>query len=149
LGLPAGSAWYWNSDIITDLSDRLIDLDVDFGSRLPSMHSTMHLYPVNGAAHRVGKDDTAWFYRDGNFVQVMVGVDPDPANNPRNIKWAKDFWQAVHPYSSGGSYVNMMMDDGMDRVKTVYGGNYARLAKVKANCDPHNLFHVNRNIKPA
>jgi len=80
---------------------------------------------------------------------VIVGVDPDPANNPRNIRWAKDFWQAVHPYSSGGEYVNMMMEEGVDRVKTVYGGNYPRLAQVKARVDPANLFHVNQNIKPA
>ena len=107
---PPGLQWYWNSDILTNLSDKVIDLDVDFCSRLPSLHSTMHLYPINGAAHRVGKEDTAWIYRDGNFVQVIVGVDPDPANNPRNIQWAKEFWQAVHPYSSGGAYVNMMME---------------------------------------
>jgi len=146
---PPGLQWYWNSDIITDLSDTLVDIDIEYCSQLPSMHSTMHLYPINGAAHRVGKNDTAWYYRDGNFVQVMVGVDPDPANNPRNIKWAKDFWQAVHPHSSGGAYVNMMMEEGMDRVKAVYGGNYPRLAQIKAKYDPGNLFHVNQNIKPA
>lgn len=146
---PPGLQWYWNSDIFTDLSDRVMDLDIEYCSQLPSMHSAMHLYPINGAAHRVGKNDTAWYYRDGNFVQVIVGVDPDPANNPRNIKWAKDFWQAVHPYSSGGAYVNMMMDEGMERVKMVYGGNYARLAQIKARYDPGNLFHVNQNIKPA
>lgn len=146
---PPGLQWYWNSDIFTDLSDEVVDVDIEYCSQLPSMHSTMHLYPINGAAHRVDKDDTAWYYRDGNFVQVIVGVDPDPINNPRNIKWAKDFWQAVHPYSSGGAYVNMMMEEGMERIKTVYGGNYPRLAEIKAKYDPRNLFHVNQNIKPA
>ncbi len=146
---PPGLQWYWNSDIFTDLSDKVVDVDIEYCSQLPSMHSTMHLYPINGAAHRVDKDDTAWYYRDGNFVQVIVGVDPDPINNPRNIKWAKDFWQAVHPYSSGGAYVNMMMEEGMERIKTVYGGNYPRLAEIKAKYDPRNLFHVNQNIKPA
>jgi FAD/FMN-containing dehydrogenase len=145
---PPGLQWYWNSDIFTNLSDKVIDLDVDFCAQLPSMHSTMHLYPINGAAHRVGKEDTAWFYRDGTFIQVIVGVDPDPANNPRNIQWAKDFWQAVHPYSSGGAC--SAHDDGsrVDRVKTVYSGNYARLAQLR-RYDPDNLFHVTRNIKPA
>ncbi len=146
---PPGLQWYWNSEIFADLSDRVIDTDIDYASRLPSMHSTMHLYPINGAAHRVGKNDTAWYYRDSNFVQVMIGVDPDPANNPRNSKWAKDFRQAVHPHSSGGAYVNMMMDEGADRVRTVYGGHYTRLAQIKGKYDPHNLFHINQNVKPA
>jgi len=146
---PPGLQWYWNSDILTELSDKVIDLDIEFCSQLPSAHSTMHLYPINGAGHRPGKNETAWFYREGNFVQVIVGVDPDPANNPNNIKWAKDFWQAVHPHSVGGAYVNMMMDEGMERVRTVYGDNYARLARIKEKYDPTNLFHINQNIKPA
>jgi hypothetical protein len=92
----------------------------------------MHLYPINGAAHRVGKNDTAWNYRNANWAQVIVGVDPDPANNDRIIKWTKDFWQALHPYAaSGGAYVNFMMDEGQDRVKATYGDNYERLGRNK------------------
>lgn len=92
---------------------------------------------------------TAWGYRDANFAQVIVGVDPDPRNNERTTAWAKDYWQAMHPYSAGGGYVNMMMEEGEARVKAAYSDNYARLAQVKARYDPHNLFHVNQNIKPA
>jgi hypothetical protein len=146
---PPGLQWYWSSEVITDLSDKVIDLDIEYAKRLPSMHSTTHLYPINGAAHRVGKNDTAWSSRGANFVQVMVGVDPDPANNPGIIKWAKDFRQALHPHSSEGGYVNMIMDEGTDRVKTVYGGNYSRLAQIKGKYDPGNLFHINQNVKPA
>lgn len=146
---PPGLQWYWNSEVLTDLSDKLIDIDIEHAKRLPSMHSTTHLYPINGAVHGVGKNDTAWSSRDANFIQVMVGVDPEPPNNPRNIKWAKDFREAVHPHSSGDGYVNMIMDEGTDRVKTVYGGNYSRLAQIKSKHDPHNLFHVNQNVKPA
>ncbi len=79
------------------------------------MHSTMHLYPINGAAQRVGKGDTAFSFRDANFAEVIVGVDPDPANNERMIQWARDYWLALHPYSAGGGYVNMMMDEGEDK----------------------------------
>ena len=100
------------------------------------MHSTMHIYPINGAAHRVGTSDTAWSYRDANFAEVIVGVDPDPANNARMIAWAKDYWAALHPYSAGGAYVNMMMDEGEDRVKAAYRDNYARLAQIKSKYDP-------------
>ena len=120
-----------------------------YGSQLPSLQSTSHIYPINGFAGRVGKQDTAWGYRDANFAQVVVGVEADPANNARTIAWAKDFWLALHPASAGGGYLNMMMDEGHDRVKDSYRENYARLAQVKAKYDPHNLFHVNQNIKPA
>jgi FAD/FMN-containing dehydrogenase len=109
----------------------------------------MHLYPINGAAHRLGRTDTAFSFRDANFAEVIVGVDPDPANNERMIQWAKDYWTALHPYSSGGGYLNMMMDEGLDHVEASYRENYARLARIKATYDPTNLFHVNQNIKPA
>jgi len=113
------------------------------------MHSTMHLYPINGAASRVSKTETAWTYRDANWAQVMVGVDPDPANKEKITQWTKDYFDAVHPYSAGGAYVNFMMDEGEDRVKATYGTNYKRLAEIKAKYDPTNLFRVNQNIKPA
>jgi FAD/FMN-containing dehydrogenase len=109
----------------------------------------MHIYPINGAAHRASTSDTAFSYRDANFAEVIVGVDPDPANNERMIGWARDYWMALHPYSAGGGYINMMMDEGEDNVKAAYRDNYARLAQIKATYDPGNLFHVNQNIKPA
>ncbi len=145
---PAGLQWYWKADFFKELNDKAIDLHVKYGDRLPSPHSTMHLYPVNGAAHRVGKGDTAWSFRDANFAEVIVGVDPDPANNPRLIQWAKDYWLALHPFSAGGGYVNMMMDEGEDNVKAAYRDGYPRLAEVKRRYDPGNLFRVNQNIKP-
>jgi len=146
---PPGLQWYWRADFSNRLDDKAIELHIKYGSQLPTMHSTMHIYPINGAAGRVGKDGTAWSYRDAAFAQVIVGVDPDPANNERMIAWAKDYWQALHPYSAGGGYVNMIMDEGEERVKAAYRGSYARLAQVKAKYDPQNLFHVNQNIKPA
>jgi FAD/FMN-containing dehydrogenase len=144
---PAGLQWYWRSDFFNRYDDKAIDLHVKYGSQLPTMHSTMHIYPINGAAHRPGNQDTAWGYRNANFAQVTVGVDPDPANNDRMIRWAKDYWTALHPYSLGGGYVNMIMDEGEAGVKSAYGDNYARLAQVKAKYDPTNFFHVNQNIK--
>ena len=146
---PAGLQWYWNADYFTDLTDEMIEAHTHYGGQLPSVHSTMHFYPINGAAARVGKADTAWSYRDARFVQVTVGVDPDPANNPRIIAWSKEYWRALHPHSAGGGYVNMMMDEGAERVKAAYRDNYPRLAPIKAKYDGHNLFRVNQNIQPA
>ncbi len=144
---PPGLQWYWNADFFTELSNEVIDNHIQYAKQLPSVHSTMHLYPINGAAHRVGKNDTAWSYREANFAQVIVGVDPDPANNPRTIAWSKEYWRTMHPYSAGGAYVNMIMDEGQERVKAAYRDNYPRLAQIKAKYDPQNLFRVNQNIQ--
>jgi FAD/FMN-containing dehydrogenase len=145
---PKGLQWYWKTDFVTDLSDKAIALHEKYGSQLPTMHSTMHLYPINGAVHRISASDTAFSFRDANFAEVIVGVDPDPANNERMIQWARDYWMALHPYSAGGGYINMMMDEGTEYVQAAYRDNYAKLAQIKATYDPGNLFHVNQNIKP-
>lgn len=145
---PPGLQWYWNADFFTELSDEVINLHIKHALQLPTVHSTMHLYPINGAAHRVGESDTAWSFREANFAQVIVGVDSDPANNERMIQWSKSYWRALHAYSAGGAYVNMMMDEGADRVEAAYRHNYPRLVQIKAKYDPENLFRVNQNIKP-
>ncbi|MBM2846131.1 MAG: FAD-binding oxidoreductase [Bacteroidetes bacterium] len=146
---PTGHQWYWKADFINELSDEAIAIHIKHGSKIPTMQSSMHLYPINGAVHRVGKNDTPWSYRDATWAQVIVGVDPDPANKDRISTWAKEYWDAVHPHSAGGAYVNFMMDEGEDRVKASYKGNYERLVAVKTKYDPTNLFRVNQNIKPA
>jgi FAD/FMN-containing dehydrogenase len=147
---PPGLQWYWRADFVEELSDEAIELYVKHGKAIPTPLSTMHLYPINGAAHRVGKNDTAWNYRHANWAQVIVGVDPDPANNDQIIKWTKDYWQALHPYAAqgGGAYVNFMMDEGQERIRATYGDNYEKLVAIKNKYDPTNLFRVNQNIKP-
>lgn len=146
---PPGLQWYWKADFVNELSDEAINLYVEHGAKLPTLLSTMHLYPINGAAHRVGRDDTAFSFRDSTWAQVIVGVDPDPANKDRIIAWAREYWDALHPYSAGGAYVNFMMEEGQERIKATYRDNYRRLAAVKGKYDPDNLFRVNQNIEPA
>ena len=109
----------------------------------------MHLYAIDGAAQRVGRQDTAFSYRDANWAEVIVGVDPDPAASGKITKWCKDYFDALHPYSAGGAYVNFLMDEGQERVQASFRDNYARLAAIKAKYDPANLFRVNQNIRPA
>jgi FAD/FMN-containing dehydrogenase len=145
---PPGLQWYWRADWVNELSDAAIAVHVKYAAQLPSMHSTMHLYPINGAGSRVGRNDTAWSYRDATWGSVIAGIDPDPANAAKVSDWAKAYWEALHPYSAGGAYVNMMMDEGQERVQASYRDNYARLVEVKQRYDPTNLFHVNQNIKP-
>jgi len=146
---PPGLQWYWKADFVNELSDEAIRLHMKHGSQIPTMHSTMHLYPVDGAARRVGKNDTAWSYRDATWAEVIVGVDPDPANKDRIIDWAREYWDDLHPLSAGGAYVNFMMEEGEERVKASYRDNYERLAAIKRKYDPTNFFRVNQNIKPA
>jgi FAD/FMN-containing dehydrogenase len=145
---PPGLQWYWKADFFRELSDKAIALHIEHGSRLPTMHSTMHLYPIDGAAAKVSNSATPWSYRDATWAGVIVGVDPDPSNKERISAWAKDYWTALHPHSAGGAYVNFMMDEGEDRVKATYGGNYAKLARIKRKYDPNNFFRVNQNIRP-
>lgn len=148
---PAGDQWYWKADFVTEIPDEAVDIHLRYAEHLPTWKSTMHLYPIDGVAGRVAKDATAWNYRNAKWGMVMVGVSPDPADNEQMIKWTRDYWSELHPYSAGGAYVNMMMDaadEGQDRVRASYGDHYPRLQAIKAKYDPTNLFRVNQNIKP-
>ncbi|MGA7916525.1 MAG: FAD-binding oxidoreductase [Candidatus Acidiferrales bacterium] len=145
---PPGLQWYWKADFVRTLPDEAIALHVKNAANLPSLHSTMHMYPVNGAASRVKGSATPWDFRDATWAVVMVGVDPDPANMDRVSAWAKEYWRELHPYSAGGGYVNFMMEEGDERIRVTYGRNYQRLAKIKKRYDPTNFFRVNQNIKP-
>lgn len=146
--LPSGLQWYWKADFINEIPDEAIAMHSKFGNQLPTPLSQIHIYPINGKAHKVGNNETPWAYRDANWAQVMVGIDPDPSNNKKITKWAKDYYNALHPFSAGGAYINFMMDEGPERVKASYKDNYDRLVKIKSKYDSKNLFRVNQNIKP-
>jgi FAD/FMN-containing dehydrogenase len=146
---PPGDQWYWRADFVKKIPDEAVEIHARFGRELPTMKSTMHMYPIDGAAHDVGPADTAWSYRDATWGSVFAGVDPDPANVDIIRRWSIDYFEALHPYSAGGAYVNMMMDEGQERVRASYRDNYDRLARIKATYDPGNLFRVNQNIQPA
>ena len=147
--VPHGIQSYWRADFLNDIGDEAIARHIEHASQLPTLQSTMHIYPVDGAAHRIGRNDTAFSYRDANFAEVIVGFSPDPADADRLKTWVVNYWDAVHPYSAGGAYVNFMMDEGGERIRATYRDNYARLTQIKRKYDPNNVFHVNQNIKPA
>jgi FAD/FMN-containing dehydrogenase len=142
-----GHQWYWRADFVNELSDAAIAQHVQHG-RVPTPLSTMHLYPIDGAAHDTGRNDTAFSYRESNWAQVIVGVDPDPANREQITDWTRRYYDALHPYGAGGAYVNFMMDEGQERVQATYRDNYERLAAIKGRFDPDNLFRVNQNVRP-
>jgi len=145
---PAGLQQYWRADFFSEISDVAIDVHVKYGRQLPTGLSAMHLHPIDGAASRVPGDATAFAYRDGGWAGVIIGVDPDPDNAGLLSQWARDYWQELHPTSAGGAYVNFLMNEGTDRIKAAYRGNYHRLAQIKHRYDPDNTFHINQNIQP-
>ncbi len=145
---PPGLQWYWRADFFNELKLEIREQHLKFGSKIPTPLSQMHLYPISGAAGRVGKEETPWAYRDAKYAGVIVGVDPDPANKEKITQWCKDYWEGLHSYSAGGAYSNFMMDEGQQRVKASYKHNYKRLAQIKKRYDPNNLFSINQNIQP-
>jgi len=147
--LPKGLQWYWKGGYVRELPDEAIDVHLEHAMKAPSELSLMHLYPIDGAVHRLGKDETAWNCRDGSWSMVIAAIDPDPTKADQLKRWGRAYWEAVNPFTMGGGYVNFMMgDEGEARIKATYGGNFDRLVAVKRKYDPKNLFRVNQNIKP-
>jgi hypothetical protein len=148
--IPKGFQWYWKGSFVTALPDQAIEAHLENAAKTPTELSLMHLYPIDGAVHRVAKDETAWNARDAMWSMVIAGIDPSPQQANAVTRWSKAYWDAVHPHSSGGGYVNFMMgDEGEGRLNATYGDNYARLTAMKKKYDPANLFRVNQNVRPA
>src|SRR5216683_6477237 len=147
---PKGLQWYWKGDFVESLSDEAIELHIAQAAKAPSELSLMHLYPIDGAVHRVPKDATAWNTRDATWSMVIAGIDADPKQADALKAWGRAYWKAIHPFNLEGAYVNFMMDDEVQgRVQATYGDNYSRLASIKSKYDPDNLFRVNQNILPS
>jgi FAD/FMN-containing dehydrogenase len=146
---PKGIRSYWKARFVSDLPDAAIEQHVIHGAKVPEIGATMHLYPINGACHRVGPDETAFAYRDATYAQVILAAWQDPEHDADRIAWVRDYDKATEPYSERGGHVNFMADDDDDRVQDNYRGNYQRLAEIKRSYDPGNLFHLNQNILPA
>jgi hypothetical protein len=145
---PAGDQWYWRGEFVREIPDAAIAQHVAYADAMPTWKSTMHLYPSDGAAGRVGSGETAWAFRDAVWTQVIAGVDSDPANADLVRGWATAYSDAVRPHTFGTGYVNFQMQQTGDRVRAMYGDNYERLARVKSEYDPDNAFRVNQNIRP-
>jgi FAD/FMN-containing dehydrogenase len=146
--VPPGLQHYWKANFVKELNAESIAAHMEHGPQVPAVNSTMHIYPINGACHRVAPDATAFGHRDANFATVIAGMWPDPTQNKANTKWVRDYSDAIAPYSEPGGYINFMADDDQGRVRENYGANYERLLSIKRTYDPGNLFHLNQNIKP-
>ena len=146
--VPPGLQHYWKANFVTELTDDAISAHLEHGPKVPVVNSTVHIYPINGAAQRVASDSTAFAYRDATFATVIAGMWPDPADNDANTAWVKDYYAATAPHSEEGGYVNFMAEDDQSRIRANYRGNYDRLVETKRRHDPDNLFRHNQNIQP-
>jgi FAD/FMN-containing dehydrogenase len=145
---PKGIRAYWKGAFVKELPDEAIAVHVEHGSKVPEVSATMHLYPINGACHRVGPTDTAFAYRDARYGMVFLASWTDPSKDAERIQWVRDYYQALTPYTEPGGYINFMQDDDYDKIQVNYRENYDRLVQVKRAYDPGNLFHINQNIAP-
>jgi hypothetical protein len=146
---PKGLQWYWKGDFVKTLPDEAIDAHIAHAREAPTPFCLMHLYPIDGAVRRVGKDATPWGARDASWSMVIAGISPDPKDAEALKRWGRAYWKALHRFNMEGGYVNFMdADEADNRVALSYGDNYKRLAAIKAKYDPDNLFRVNQNIKP-
>lgn len=145
---PKGIRAYWKGAFAKDLPDAAIAAHVEHGSRVPEVSATMHLYPINGACHRVAPKDTAFAYRDSTYGMVILASWNDATKDAERIQWVRDYYQALTPYTEPGGYINFMQDDDYGRIRDNYRENYDRLVQVKRTYDPDNVFHINQNIAP-
>jgi FAD/FMN-containing dehydrogenase len=148
---PPGNRVYWKSTILRSIDDDVLDALIAGTESTPSPLSAALIEFYGGAINRVGVSDTAYPLRDATYALNAIAAWTDPAQDDVNIRWARDLWDAMQPFSPGSVYVNFLGvgDPGDDRVRAAYGPNYTRLAKIKATYDPDNLFRLNHNIKPA
>lgn len=150
-GFPRGLRNYWKSTYLAELDEQCLDILVDHANRAPTTWCVVGLeHMMGGAVARVGEDDTAFTNRDAIYSLLILGRTDDPAGDGAVREWVRGLWKAVEPYSTGGVYVNYMGQDEAERIGEAYGtDHYARLAKIKNQYDPANLFRLNQNIAPS
>lgn len=145
---PDGGRYYWKSHFLNEVPDELIELVLDRTRELPGPYSNVFFEPLGGAVASIGETDTAFANRDSRFALGISTGWSDPAKDQAAMAWTREFYDSVAPYATGGVYTNYMDFDEKDRVRTAYGANFERLAKIKARYDPGNLFRMNQNIPP-
>jgi hypothetical protein len=146
---PRTRRYYWKTHFLPGLAEAAIEVLLDRFAHVPSPMTVIGLQQAGGAIARVPADATAYANRDAAFDCIPIATWEDPAQDAANIVWARSVWEAMRPFSTGGVYVNSLGDEGEERVRAAYGGNWERLAAIKAAYDPGNLFRLNQNIRPA
>jgi FAD/FMN-containing dehydrogenase len=148
---PKGLHYYWKSEFVPRLDGGLLSVAAERAALQTSPMSQLILFHIGGALSERASDDGAVGNRDAQWVCGVAGAwRADDADAAAHQRWARDTWEGVRPFSTGGSYVNFQTaDEGEDRLRASYGANFERLAAAKRAYDPDNLFRVNRNVRPA
>jgi Berberine and berberine like len=146
---PRGGRYYWKAQFMRELTDAAIDTLLAAYAAAPSRKSLLVLQHVGGAIARVPAAATPYVNRDALYDCFPVAIWDDPADDEANMRWARELWTAMRPFSTGGVYANNLGDEGDDRVKAAYGENHARLVALKNKCDPQNFFRLNQNVCPS
>lgn len=148
--IPPGLRHYWKADFVKEVPEAAVAAHVEHGSSPFGPLSTMHLYVSDGAVHDVSADATAFAHRDATFVLNIVGIWENADEDAAGTAWVRDYYAAVHPFSGyAGGYTNFMAADDEERVRANYGDSFDRLARVKREWDPDNVFRRNQNVTPA
>jgi FAD/FMN-containing dehydrogenase len=146
--LPRGLQHYWKATVGQDISEEALAIHLEHGPKVPTMESGPFFFPINGACHRVGVNDTAFAHRNAAYSLVISGSWKEAADNDQNIAWVRNYYDALRPHCDPGGYINFMSGDDQDRAPDNFGANYQRLREIKAKYDPDNLFRMNQNIVP-
>ena len=147
---PKGHHYYWKTEFLAGLDDRLLAELRELFAACPIPDAELGLLHLGGALNERAADDGAVGNRDARYVLGVNGMwAPDEPDADRFRRWVRDAWTRLRPFSTGATYVNFQTaDEGDDRVRASYGANYDRLVEVKRRWDPGNLFRSNRNIRP-
>ncbi|WCH97036.1 FAD-binding oxidoreductase [Streptomyces moderatus] len=146
--VPAGLYHYWKGSFTQSLPDGVVDTLVEYGASTPSIQSVTVVFPIDGACHRVGPQETAFSYRDADYAIALSPTLPTREDCEAQKDWVRAYHRGLEPHSLEGGYVNFMDADDQDRVRANYRTNYDRLRDLKRRYDPGNLFRLNHNIAP-
>jgi tetratricopeptide (TPR) repeat protein len=146
--VPKGTCGYVKSDYFDDIPRAMVDDLVAWAERKPYAMSMARLNHFGGAMSRIADDATPFPHRQALFAFSPDALWNRPEEADASVRWAKGYWQALRAYAPRGAYVNFMQEEGEDRVRESYQGNYDRLVQIKRRYDPRNLFRLNQNIKP-
>jgi FAD/FMN-containing dehydrogenase len=145
---PRGRRYYWKAQFLRELTDAATDTLLAAYASSPA-ESLLVLQHVGGAIARVPVTATPYANRDALYDCFPISIWDDPAEDTTRIRWARELWDDMRPFSTGGVYANNLGEEGTERIEAAYGQNYARLLALKNKYDPSNFFRLNQNIKPA
>ena len=146
---PNGRRYYWKSEFLPGLESGFLEQARASLARITSPHSAILVFPLGGKLNTLPDAHSAVGNRDTQFVINIAAAWDDPSEDDRHLAWARDTWQDIRAYSTGGTYINFLTEDeGTARIQDAYRENYQHLVDVKSAYDPENLLRVNKNILP-